>query len=70
MRQSFQDSEQRLLRASVNLLNQRAEVQKLREAIQSAEVSKRSRGLSRPPKVSEVLSLRMPSVVTREKLGG
>jgi hypothetical protein len=39
MRQSFQDSEQRLLRASVNLLNQLAEVQKLREAIQSAPPS-------------------------------
>jgi hypothetical protein len=42
MRQSFQDSEQRLLLASASLLNQLAEVQKLKEAIQSAEASRRN----------------------------
>jgi hypothetical protein len=53
MRQSIQDSEQRLLLASAGLLNQLAEVRKLKEAIQSAEASKRNRSLSRPPIVFE-----------------
>lgn len=41
---SFQDSERRLIQISVDLLNQMAEIQKLRVAIQSAEASKRRNG--------------------------
>ena len=40
MEWSIQVSEQHLLQASIDLRNQLAEVQKLREAIQSAEASK------------------------------
>lgn len=41
MKWSIQVSEQRLLRASADLSNQLAEVQKLRAAIQLAEASRR-----------------------------
>jgi len=47
MERSTQVSEQRLLQASVDLRHQLAEVRKLREAIQSAEASERSRRLRR-----------------------
>jgi hypothetical protein len=52
MRQSFQDSEQRLLRTSANLFDLLAEVQKLREAVQLAEAS--NRRLNAPPTVKAV----------------
>ncbi len=40
----FQDSEQRLLQISVDLLDRMAEIQKLRESIAAAEASRASRG--------------------------
>jgi hypothetical protein len=48
MERSIQFSEQRLLQASAYLLNQLAEVQQLRAAIQSAEASARCRSLADP----------------------
>jgi hypothetical protein len=41
MGQSLQDLEQRLLQSTANLLNQRAEVQKLKDSIGAAEASER-----------------------------
>jgi hypothetical protein len=43
MGQSLQDLEQRLLQSTTDLLNQRAEIQKLKRSIRGAEASKRSR---------------------------
>lgn len=49
MGQSLQDLEQHLLQSTANLLNQRAEIQKLKDSIRAAEVSKPSRSVRRSP---------------------
>lgn len=43
MQQSFQSSEQRLSQISIHLLNQMAEIQKLRVLVEAAEASKLNR---------------------------
>ena len=43
MQQSFQSSEQRLSQISIHLLNQIAEIQKLRVLVEAAEASKLNR---------------------------
>ena len=60
MQQSFESSEQRLSQISIDLLNQMAEIQKLRVLVEAAEASKlnRQRTLDRsvvaPPADSEL----------------
>ena len=60
MQQSFESSEQRLSQTSIDLLNQMAEIQKLRVLVEAAEASKlnRQRTLDRsvvaPPADSEL----------------
>jgi len=53
MEQSIQFSEQRLLQAVVDLRNQLDEVQKLREAIQSAEASIQDRANSKVTNIDD-----------------